>query len=155
MSMLTSIVAILAIAYGILTVVVALNIGDRFADSKTKCNKDAVKSNQGLLVVGGVMLAFGVSYLSCNFMCSCKGGDYILDNSIVFSGGVILTAILCITLSAIVENKGKDCVEDINKTTMAVWISAVIILVLGLLLAGMHLWAGFGTYRGNVVRWVS
>lgn len=153
MGMLTSIVAILAIAYGILTVVVALNIGDRFADKK--CNKDAVKSNQGLLVVGGAMLAFGVSYLSCNFMCECKGGDYLFDNSIVFSVGLIVTAILCITLSAIVENKGKDCIENINKSTMAVWISAVIILLLGLLLAGMHLWTGFGTYRGNVVRWVS
>lgn len=155
MSMLTSIVAILAIAYGILTIVVALNIGDRFADSDTKCNKDAIKSNQGLLVVGGVMLAFGVSYLSCNFMCTCKGGDYMLDNSMVFSGGVILTSILCITLSAIVENKGKECVKDISKTTRSVWISASIILVLGLLLAGMHVWTGFGTHRGNVVTWNS
>lgn len=150
--MLTSIVAILAIAYGILIVVVALNIGDRFADAKD-CNRDAVKSNQGLLVVGGVMLAFGVSYLACNFMCSCKGGDYMFDNSIVFSSGVIITAILCITLSAIVENKGKDCVQDINKTTMAVWISAVIILVLGLLLVGMHVWVGGGTYRGKTITW--
>jgi len=151
--MLTSIIAILAIAYGILIVIVALNIGDRFADSSTKCDKTAVKSNQGLLVIGGAMLAFGVSYLSCNFMCSCKGGDYLFDNSIVFSIGIVITAILCITLSAIVENKGKTCLPNINKTTMSVWVSAVIILVLGLLLIGMHIFVGGGTHRGKSITW--
>ena len=149
----TSIVAVLAIIYGIIITIVSLNLGSRMADTETKCNKDAIKSNQGLLVVGGVMMAFGISYLSCNFMCECRGGksDYMLDNSIVFSAGTIIVSIICITLSAVIENTGRSCIHDINRTTMSVWIPGIIILMAGLTLLGLHLWVGGGLHRGRFV----
>jgi hypothetical protein len=142
MGMITTIVAVLALAYGILITISSLNAAERFAGKP--CSKAVVKSNNGLIVMGGAMMAFAVSYLACQTMySSCSGGgkDYFWDNSLIFALALIGVAIVCITLSAITENnakKNKDC-PNVSSNMQAIWVPGIIVLIMGLIVGFLHM----------------
>ena len=156
MGMFTTVVAVLTLAYGILITICALNTADRFAGKP--CSKAAVKANNGLIVVGGAMIAFSLSYLACQRVYSnCGNGkDFFMDNSAVFAFAINAVAIVCITLAAIVENEAKksDGCPNVTSATQAIWIPGIIVLVLGLFVAYTHISLFTGWGAQNLPIWV-
>lgn len=150
--MLTIIVAVLALAYGVVITFSSLHASDKFAGNK--CTKTAVKANNGLIVMGGIMMALSVSYLACQgTYSSCRKGkkDFLSDNSMIFCIGLIAVSITCITLSIIAQQeakKNKDC-PNIDPNTHVIWIPACALLTMGLSLVGFHYWLGGYTSRGK------
>ena len=130
-------VALVALAYGILIVLCSLNIGDRMAGKE--CGKAATQANNGLIVMGGVMMAMSISYLACQYTYSSCGSGAQSENMnlSLFSISMILVSIVCITLASIVENN-TDCIDP-HVATQAIWIPGIIILFLGLILGATQI----------------
>jgi hypothetical protein len=137
MGMFVTTVAAIALAYGVLIILCSLNIGDRMAGKN--CEKSGVQANNGLIVMGGAMVAFAVSYFTCQYTyahCGAGPSASFLGTG-VFSVGIIAVAITCIILAAIVGNTAK-CI-DARSPAQAIWVSGIVVLILGVIVGASHI----------------
>lgn len=138
----TSIIALVAAIYGLAIVVVSIIMGNKMAGKN--CSAAALRSNQGLLFLGGVIMTSSMAHLVYSDMYKCNVSPSLsFDNTFMFSVLLFVFSVSCVTLSSIVQHHAKNCDDgkqsvDVSGYAPYIWIPGSVLIVLSIYSLGMH-----------------
>jgi NO-binding membrane sensor protein with MHYT domain len=136
----TSIIALVAAIYGLAIVVVSIIMGNKMAGKN--CSAAALRSNQGLLFLGGVIMTSSMAHLVYSDMYKCNVSPSLsFDNTFMFSVLLFVFSVSCVTLSSIVQHHVKNCGDDkvdVSASAPYIWIPGSVLIVLSVYSLVMH-----------------